>query len=439
MFGTSFDLVNLAQKWKPVLRKSLFGAAALFLSGAVAQAETLTIWSWHIAAAGLRSTLEDFNKEYPDVELQVEDLSAQQVLMKALAACSAGGEGLPDIISVQNMEAESLWYQFPDCFANLNELGYTPQMQARFPDFKRTELEVEGIAYAVPWDSGPVAMFYRRDFYAKAGVDPADIKTWDDFIEMGQKIMTANPGVVMAQADFNGEGEWFRMLANEQDCSYFSSDSNQIRINHPGCVLALEKIKQLRDAGLITAANWEEKIQSNNAGKVAGQLYGAWYDGVLRSQSPDLAGKWGVYRMPSLAQDGSRAANVGGSSLAIANNSKNKDIAWKFVEHALITDEGQITMLKSNGLVPSLLSAIEDPYLQEPQPYYDGQKIWPEILATLPLIAPVRGTQFHVDAESIFVAVQQRYFAGEYDSAKAALDDAAKQIERATGLPIATP
>jgi len=418
----------------------LMVAAGLVMGGAgVSHAETITVWSWNIAATGLRATVEEFNKKYPDIDVQIEDLGNDQVLIKSLASCTIGGDGLPDIVTIENGEAELYWYRFPDCFTNLTDLGYTAQMQARFPDFKRTELEVGDVAYAVPWDSGPVTMFYRRDFYEKAGVSPDDIKTWDDFIESGQKIMAANPGVVMAQADFSGDSEWFRMLANEQKCGFFADDGAAITINQPGCVLALEKIKQMKDAGLLTTATWDEKIQSNSAGKVASQLYGGWYDGTLRSESPDLAGKWGVYRMPSLTQDGLRAANLGGSSLAIASVSQNKEAAWKFVEHALLTNEGQIAMLKNSGLVPSLLSAIEDPFVQEEQPYYGGQKIWADILATLPQIDPSRGTEFYTDANAIFVATQIKYFAGDYDSAQAALDDAAKQVERATGLPIATP
>ena len=104
----------------------------------------------------------------------------------------------------------------------------------------------------MPWDSGPVAMFYRRDFYEKAGVDPATIKTWDDFIAAGKKILEANPGVVMTQADLNGDTEWFRMLANEQGCGYFSDDGQSITVNQPDCVAALEKVKEMKDAGLMT-------------------------------------------------------------------------------------------------------------------------------------------------------------------------------------------
>ncbi|MBX5171014.1 extracellular solute-binding protein [Rhizobium sp. NZLR1b] len=413
-------------------------AVALLASGsAFAQSANLTIWSWNVAASALKSTLPGFNKQFPDIKITVEDLGNSQVFDKTLAACAAGGDGLPDIVSIENFEAEIFWSRFPDCFANLKELGYTPEIQAKFPDFKRTELEVGDVAYAMPWDSGPVAVFYRRDLYEKAGVDPSTINTWDDFIDAGKKISAANPGVVMAQADFNGDSEWFRMLANEQGCGYYSTDGQNITINQPACVASLQKVKEMKDAGTLTAANWDEKIQANTAGKAASQLYGGWYEGTVRSTSPDLKGKWGVYKMPSLTADGPHAANLGGSSLAISATSANKEAAWKFVNYALGTNEGQITMLKEFGLVPSLLSAEKDPFISEPQPYWGGQKVWADILATLPKIVPSRGTAFQSDAEAIFKATQTKFFAGGYPDAKAALDDAAKQIASATGLPVA--
>ncbi len=408
--------------------------ALLAATPAAAQSTTIRIWSWDVAASSLRAVAEDFNKTNPDIKIDVQDLGNNQVYDKAIAACAAGGEGLPDIVTVENFEAEVFWSRFPDCFTDVTALGYTPEKQALFPEFKRTELEVDGVAYAVPWDSGPVSVFYRRDFYEKAGVDPATIKTWDDFIAAGKKVMEANPGTVMTQADFNGDSEWFRMMANEQGCGYFSTDGQNITINQPACVATLEKLKQMKDAGIITAAIWDEKIQANTAGKVASQMYGGWYEGSIRSNSPDLSGKWGVYPMPSLTADGPHAANLGGSSLAISSVSENKEAAWKFVDYALTTSEGQVKMLKSFGLVPSLLSAVNDPFVKEPQPYWGGQAVWADILATLPKIVPSRGTAFQSDAEGIYRATQTKYLAGGFPDAKTALDDAAKQIEAATGL-----
>jgi lactose/L-arabinose transport system substrate-binding protein len=412
-------------------------ALALGSGPAFAQSGEITIWSWNVAASSLKSTIPSFNKQFPDVKITVEDLGNQQTFDKMLAGCAAGGVGLPDIISVENHESEIFWSQFPDCFADLKTLGYTDEIAAQFPDFKRTELEVDGKAYAMPWDSGPVTMFYRRDFYEKAGIDPATIKTWDDFIAAGKKVQEANPGVTMTQADINGDAEFFRMIANEQGCGYFSGDGQSITVNKPGCAAALETVKKLKDAGLLIAGTWDEKIQASTAGTVATHMYGGWYEGTIRSTSPDLAGKWGVYTMPSASADGPRAANLGGSALAISASSENKEAAWAYVNYTLGTNAGQVTMLKEFGLVPSLLSALDDPYVKQEQPYWGGQKVWVDILSTLPKVKPSRGTPFFQDADKIMVANQLKYLNGEYADAKAALDEVANQITGATGLPVA--
>ncbi|RWM91623.1 MAG: carbohydrate ABC transporter substrate-binding protein [Mesorhizobium sp.] len=411
-------------------------ALALGSAPAFAQSGEITIWSWNVAASSLKATIEGFNKQFPDIKVTVQDLGNQPTYDKSIAGCAAGGEGLPDIVTIENGEAENYWSQFPDCFVDLHTLGYTAEDQAKFPDFKRTELEVEDKAYAMPWDSGPVAMYYRRDFYEKAGVDPSSIKTWDDFIAAGKKIQAANPGVTMTNADFNGDSEFFRMIANEQGCAYFAADGQSITVNQPGCVASMTKIKEMKDAGIITSADWGTKITNNTADKVASQLYGGWYEGTIRTESPDGSGKWGVYLMPGLTADGPRAANLGGSSLAITSVSNNKEAAYAYLKYSLATNEGQIAMLKGFGLVPSLISALDDPYVSEGQPYWGGQAVWKDILGTLPKVVPSRGTPFQSDAEIIVRAVQTKYLGGGYPDAKAALDDAASQIASATGLPV---
>lgn len=425
-----------------MLRATSVAALALGLTAGAATAQELsgevTIWSWDIAAAALDRVAQDFMAQNPGVTVVVEDLGNQQVLDRTLAGCAAGGTDLPDIVSVENYEAEIFWAQFPDCFVDLTTLGYDEAAASAYPEFKRTELMMGDAVYAMPWDSGPVVMFYRRDLYEAAGVDPATITTWDDFIEAGKKVQEANPGVTMAQGDINGDSEWFRMLANEQGCGYFSDDGAEITINQPGCVAALDAYKKMIDAGILGAANWGERISSNNAGTVASQLFGAWYEGTIRTQVPaDQSGKWGVYPMPSVTADGPRAANLGGSSLAITSASDAPEAAFAYMQYALGSNEGQVTMLKEFGLVPSLLTAVEDPFVQETSEFWGGQAVWQDILATLPNIKNSRGTPFFGDADGILKAVQTGFLNGDYESAQAALDDAASQIEAVTGLPVA--
>lgn len=419
-------------KWAAAVAAGLtFGAV-----GANAQpAGEITVWSWNIAAEALDMLVPDFNKKYPDVKVTVVNMGHGDVRDKALAGCAAGGTDLPDIVTIENSEAEVYWARFPECFVNLTELG-VDQYKDAFPAFKWPELSVGDAVYSLPWDSGPAIFFYRRDLYEKAGVDPTKIETWDDFLEAGKKVLAAT-GAKAGTINMTDDDAWFRMLANQQGCSYFDEKGEAITVNQPGCVNALETMKKLWDAGLLAVGDWGQQIQNVKAGTVAGALYGGWYEGTIRSNAPEQSGKWGMYPIPAAAPGGVRAANLGGSSLAVTATSKNRDAAWAYVQYALATPEGQISMLKNRGLVPSLLAAMQDPYVKAPQEYWGGQAIWADLLATMDKIPPYRGTQYFQDARSIIVAVQNDYLNGKYPSAKEALDEAAKQIAAATGLPVA--
>lgn len=396
----------------------------------------ITVWSWNIAAKALEAVVPSFNKLYPNVKVKVVDLGNQQVFDRGLAGCAAGGADLPDVYSVENNEAEVFWNRFPNCFTDLTVLGAN-QLRKDFSEFKWTELTMGNKVFAIPWDSGPVVIFYRRDLYQKAGIDPNKIATWDDFIAAGKKMLQATGGKVkMGTIDNGQDDEWFRMLANQNACFYFNNQGTAVTVNQPGCVRALDTIKKLADAGVVAFGGWNEQIQYIKASAVASAMFGAWYEGTIRTNAPDQAGKWGVFLMPASQKGGVRAANLGGSALAIPASSKNKEAAWAFVKHALATTEGQITMLKEYGLVPSYLPALNDPYVKKPQPYWGNQPIWELILGTLGKIPPARGTQYFQEARQIMTAVQADFLAGKYKTAQEALDAAAKQISQATGLPI---
>ncbi|GEM44510.1 ABC transporter substrate-binding protein [Deinococcus cellulosilyticus] len=420
------------------MKKTILFTLTLALSSAVAAPKgEITVWSWDVAAKALEATIPSFNKKYPDVKVKVVDLGNQNVYDRGLAGCAAGGADLPDVYSVENGEAEVFWARFPDCFTDLTTLGAGKYLKS-FPAFKWTELSVGNKRYAMPWDSGPVVMFYRRDLYKQAGVSVSSIKTWDDFIKAGQKVNAKFGGKVKMGVIGNGsDDEWFRMLANQNGCFYFDNEASEVTINKQGCVDALTTIKKLMDAKLLSVGDWGGQITAFKKGDIATSMFGAWYEGTIRSNGADLSGKWGVYAMPASKKGGVRAANLGGSALALPASSKNKEAAYAFIEHALATNEGQIAMLKQYGLVPSLLSAAKDPYVAQGQKYWGNQKVWKTILDTLGDVPAARGTQFFQDARQVMIVVQADFLAGKYKTAKEALDAAAKQISSITGLPIA--
>lgn len=417
------------------------GAAVLMASCAVGHAQAqseVTIWSWGSAAPALEAVVAGFNVKHPEVKVTVEKLGYADVKSRVLAACAAGGVGLPDAFQFQNVEMELITAQFPDCAADLVPLGFDAKAQDAFPEFKLFALRDGERMLGMPWDSGPVVMFYRRDFYENAGVDPESLDTWQAFIEAGAAIQGANPGVTMINDNLNGGTENFRMIAEEQGCGYFTNDGSAISVAQPGCVAAMEVVKTLVDSDLVAAADFNQKITNLSADAVATLMGGAWMEGVIRNSAPsEQSGKWGVAIMPSIEAGGPRASNFGGSLLAIAGNSDVKNEAYDFISYALGTNEGQVAMLKDQGLVPSLVTALEDPYVAEPQAFWGDQKVWELILGRLEHIAPINGSEFFSDADQIMLTVQTAYLNGQYGSAQEAMDDAAKQIGFATGLPVA--
>lgn len=415
--------------------------SVLLMSAPVLAAEDLsgeiTVWSWDVAAEALQATIPSFNEKYPNVKVDVIDLGNQNVFDRGLAGCAAGGVDLPDVYSIENNEAEVFWSRFPECWTDLREFG-ADELYDKFPEFKWAELVYNGRIYAIPWDSGPVVVFYRRDLYEAAGIDPASIKTWDDFIDAGQKMLAATDGRVrMATMSLGSDDEFYRMLVNQAGGWYWDETASAVTVHEEPSILAFETIKKMYDAGILAIGGWNEQIQYIKNGVVASSVYGSWYEGTIRLNVPEQAGQWGVYLMPAFEPGGPRAANLGGSALAIPASSKNKEAAWAFVEHALATTEGQVTMLDQSGLTPSYLPALDDPYVAEPHPYWGNQAIWLDILGTLEQVPPARGTQFFEEARRIMTTSLADYLEGKYASAEEALNAAARQISMATGLPVA--
>lgn len=409
---------------------------ALLVLG-MASAQTLTVWVWDINKPALESTVASFQEMHPGVEVVVEDLGNQNVYDRGLAGCAAGGLDMPDVYLVENNEAQVFWAQFPDCFTDLRTLG-GEELLPLFPDFKWAELTAGDAIYAVPYDSGPTAIFYRRDLYEQAGVDPASIETWADFAEAGTAMnATFDGNVKMGTIAKGSDDEWFRMLANQADCFYFDQAGSEITVNQPGCVQAMETMKMLWDASVLHAGGWVEQIQFIQNDAAASAFFGSWYSGTITAEAPDQAGQWGVYLTPAQTEGGVRASNLGGSALAIPSSSENKELAYDFVVNALADEENQLEILFEYGLTPSLLSLIDDPALERPVPFFGEQPIWDTILGTLGDVPAVSGTQFFQEARNVMIVVVNDYLDGRYGSAQEALDQAARQIASSTGLPIA--
>lgn len=393
----------------------------------------VTVWGWNVAAKSLQANIEGFNKLYPNVKVTVPDIGQKDVYDKLTTGLAAGGSGLPDVVQVESDHMDVYTSRFPEGFADLTDRA--SKYEKDFDPSKWAQSKAKGKIRSIPWDSGPTGIFYRVDMFEKAGVDASKIETWDDWIEAGKKVQAANPGVKLMAIDFTNDDALYRQLLNEMGAFYFTEDG-KINLNSPESVKAMTIIKKLNDAGLLlNAPGWDGLVSGMKNGQVASQLFGVWWSGTIQDSAPESKGKWDVIQMPAVEKGGNRAANLGGSTLAIIKNTKNLDAAWAFVEYCLATKEGQNTMMKKFGIWPSYTPAYDDPFYTAPQPFFNNKPIWQLFSKEIPQIKPAYYTKDYTVAQTVANSVQAQILNGT-DPAQA-LQKGTDDLKNQTGRDIA--
>ena len=392
----------------------------------------LTAWAWNVNVGALKEAMAMYQKEHPNVSLKVEDIGRLDVYDKLSTGLAAGGSALPDIVLVEDDRIQGYLEAFPNGFANLSELGFDAKADL-FPDFKKELTSKDGKYYALPFDAGPTGMFYRRDLFEQAGVDPSTIETWDDFFAAAQTIKSKTGAYAFPADKFKDDAN-FRMMMNQLGVYYFDKDGN-IDFNHPKVVQALSMLKKFGDADLVKDVNgWDGTVSATIDGSVATIPFGAWYYGTIIDQAKDTAGKWGVFLLPAFEKGGNRAANLGGSSWMIPASSKHVEEAYKFMEFFSTTTDVQIMAMEKYGLFPSLSTAYDHPLFESEVEFFGGQKIWKLFSDEMKDIPTPYYTKDYAIALDEAVKAQADIFNGK-DPAQA-LAAAAKRLADRTGRQI---
>jgi lactose/L-arabinose transport system substrate-binding protein len=338
----------------------------------------ITVWTWTGPSPGLRAVLPDFNKQYPQVSVTVQDVGNPAIWDKITTAMAAGGQGLADVLHIGIDYLPSYLEKFPHGLANLSALGADRYRDA-FAGGLWGTVTKGGKVYALPWEANAAGFYYRKDFFDKAGVKPETATTWDQMIDLGTAVKKATGAYLIGinksatQAD---SANFFQMLLQLQGTFYFDAAGN-ITLSGQPAVTAMTIIKRLNDAGLVADVSGGTPIvtASFKSGQVAVAPNPGWWVGWAKKNLPEQTGDWQVMLPPAVKQGGSRAAIVNSSNLAVAGTSPNKDAAWAFVEFALTRAHSQITAYNESGLYPALLAAHEDPVFSAPDTYFGGQKV----------------------------------------------------------------
>jgi lactose/L-arabinose transport system substrate-binding protein len=390
----------------------------------------LTVWGWSAALDGLKVVDADFRQAYPNIDVEYVARQPADVYQQ-LQLAAAAGTGFPDVSLIEDSHLAQ--------FASLGVLAdISAKVQPYVPQFNAARWQqamADGKYYAMPWDSGPVAVFYRRDVFQKAGVNPDSIKTWDDYYQAAKTIKEKAGVPMWQQAKAQNDGRLFEMLLWQQGLGYVDKDGAVILDKDPKIQQTLEYIGKFWQEGLAADTQpWTDAWYKEMAdGTVATVPEAVWMGTFFKSFiAPDAAGKWGVFKLPAWQAGGAQSANDGGSSLAIFDASKQKDAAWAYVQFHLGLPREQVAIYEKTDLFPGLETAYSDPAFQQADPYFGGQKaraFFVDVNKAMPS-AGVYSTDYQV-MNSLLTPEIQKFALGQ-ESAKDALANAASAIRDKT-------
>ncbi|MER7501568.1 extracellular solute-binding protein [Nonomuraea pusilla] len=400
-------------------------SAAAKLSGKI------EIWSWDVAAKALQRLAPEFEKEHPGVEVDVLDIGYDNAYDKITVGLKSGS-GLPDVITLEDTAIAGYAENFPGGLVDLTPVA--AKYKADFDPAKWAAASNAKGLYALPWDSAPVGLFYRRDYFQQAGVDPESIATWDDLVKAGEKIKQAT-GKRLFVSDLTNPAAFTTLL---QQLGQGYVKNGEVALASPAAVRALTLLKTLKDKDLLqNEKGWDGRVSATKQGKAATQPTAAWWTGTLTGEMPELSGKFGVIPLPAFDPGGARTSANGGSALSITAQTRNQDLAWAFVEWLLAGKDRQVSMMRTESLFPAYLPALADPYFDEPQPYFGGQKVNRLFADQVRHIPPVELSGDDKQAEELLKKAVSGVLLNGADP-RTALDEAARQLAAATKRQVAS-
>ena len=393
----------------------------------------ITIWAWNVAAKALVESAKSFNQKYPNIKVNVQEYGLAQNVYERYSVILSSGVGVPDIIQIESDYVQTFAETYPQYFFDMN--GYIDIEGKVDPSKISTSYDSEKRLVSIPWDSGPVVMFYREDLFNQAGIDINSIITFEDYISAGKKLKERFPNITMTGLPFTQDENLFRCLlvANK---SYYLNNKGEITVASSKAIETLQMIKRLIDEGVAkNTINWDGGIVANKNGELASWIMGGWWGGTIKDQMPEMKGKWKIAPIPAFP-DGARASSSGGAGLSITASEPIKQAAaLEFIKESLMNVDNQLMMYEKYSLFPSYLPTYDDARFLKSDDYFgdDFNKILADVTKEIPNV--IYASEDFAEIKNTVVSVYEDVLNNNRDI-KSALEQAASQINGATGRAI---
>lgn len=338
----------------------LLGAGSLFPSIAKVR---ISFYSWMAAemTSGGVGVLQDaknkFERLNPGVDIDIVPLPYEETQDQITLMMAAGSP--PDITTI-----DVVWLA-PLVFMG----GLEPLDSFMTPDLKESMIPAayndglsKGKLYALTWNPNPNYVVYNKDLLKKAGIaKPAtNMKEFDEQMAAISELAPVIYGSAIQSSMDTLSADYFHPWLWAFGGEIVDEEGNII-VNQKGAVDAVTWFKKIMDNEWSPKGQYIREIRILfSLGRVGYMLEGPWIAGILRGLGMKDE-EWDVAPIP-----GSPAVGEIGYTqpahhmLVMSKQSKNKDLAWKFMEFIISDPEITRVYFERTGLTPALKHLYTD-------------------------------------------------------------------------------
>ena len=233
-----------------ITKKALLAGLLAAGVASAAEAKTELTMYYPVAVGGpltkiVDGMVEEFEKQNPDIDVKaIYAGNYNDARIKALAALKSGKPAqLSVMFSIDVHELMDL-----DAIVPFDEVVSTDEEKKWLSSFYGPLMQngkVDGKTWGVPFQRSTIVMYYNKDLFRKAGLDPEKAPSnWEELVSMGKKL--TKEGQWGAMIPSTGYPYWmFGALTKQNGEVLMNQAGNQTFFNNKGIVEALEYWKSL--------------------------------------------------------------------------------------------------------------------------------------------------------------------------------------------------
>jgi len=340
---------------KRIIQRTLLGCIlALAVTGSACAETVVTWWTWVPTDIQYQAIKKAFETKYPDIRIDFwrgEMPDYQKKLQVAMMA----GEG-PDVVGMQIGGMLNQYSRFLLPVQQIADTKWGKGWEAQLTPVALDETrDAKGLLVALPINfTAQEFVLYNKTIFDQAGITTLP-NTFDEWKMICDKIRTKGYiPVALGAKDVWHDVDVFVALSNQYGPgAVYQAEAGKKKWTDKEFVDTMKAWKRLfddkivEDGALGVSTYPDARDQYYYSGKAAMFMTGTWHVGYALPGGEKTGTKiendpTGIFILPQVGPNPSRAVASVDTAIAINKNTKNKDAAWKLFEFMTIGEGQQI-------------------------------------------------------------------------------------------------